>query len=143
MSSRFAFERLADGRHDAQLLIDRADDQDGQLAALVAAAEEDARHAEAVVSHAADRLDVDDVRHLLSAQLERRLAGAAVAWVRLISGTTVSLLDRFAAGTFSEQLFYRLNIIHLMACDRPVYVAGADDAPGVHVHGPSTPKLAR
>jgi two-component system, response regulator FlrC len=33
---------------------------------------------------------------------------------RLISGTTVSLLDRVAAGTFSERLFYRLNIIHLM-----------------------------
>jgi len=35
--------------------------------------------------------------------------------VRLISGTTVSLLDRIVAGTFSEQLFYRLNIIHLTA----------------------------
>ena len=34
--------------------------------------------------------------------------------IRLISGTTVSLLDRVAAGTFSELLFYRLNIIHLM-----------------------------
>ena len=33
---------------------------------------------------------------------------------RLISGTTVSLLDRVAAGSFSERLFYRLNIIHLM-----------------------------
>jgi DNA-binding NtrC family response regulator len=33
---------------------------------------------------------------------------------RLILGTTVSLLDRIAAGTFSERLFYRLNIIHLM-----------------------------
>jgi DNA-binding NtrC family response regulator len=33
---------------------------------------------------------------------------------RLILGTTVSLLDRVAAGTFSERLFYRLNIIHLM-----------------------------
>ena len=33
---------------------------------------------------------------------------------RLISGTTVSLLERVAAGTFSERLFYRLNIIHLM-----------------------------
>jgi DNA-binding NtrC family response regulator len=32
----------------------------------------------------------------------------------LILGTTVSLLDRVAAGTFSERLFYRLNIIHLM-----------------------------
>ena len=34
------------------------------------------------------------------------------AAVRLISGTTVSLLDRVAAGTFSERLFYHLNIIH-------------------------------
>jgi hypothetical protein len=32
-------------------------------------------------------------------------------------GTTVSLLDQVAAGTFSERLFYRLNIIHLMAED--------------------------
>ena len=39
------------------------------------------------------------------------------AEVRLISGTTTSLLDRVAAGTFSERLFYRLNIIHLMAGD--------------------------
>ena len=38
----------------------------------------------------------------------------ASAEVRLISGTTVSLLDRVAAGSFSEQLFYRLNVIHLM-----------------------------
>jgi DNA-binding NtrC family response regulator len=36
------------------------------------------------------------------------------ATVRLISGTTVSLLDRVAAGTFSARLFYRLSIIHLM-----------------------------
>jgi DNA-binding NtrC family response regulator len=33
--------------------------------------------------------------------------------VRLIAGTTVSLLGRIAAGTFSERLFYRLNIIHV------------------------------
>jgi DNA-binding NtrC family response regulator len=39
------------------------------------------------------------------------------AAVRLIAGTTVSLLDRIAAGTFSEQLFYRLNVIHLMVAD--------------------------
>ena len=37
------------------------------------------------------------------------------AEVRLIAGTTVSLRDRVAAGRFSERLFYRLNIIHLMA----------------------------
>ena len=39
------------------------------------------------------------------------------AQVRLISGTTASRLERVAAGTFSERLFYRLNIIHLMAGD--------------------------
>jgi DNA-binding NtrC family response regulator len=47
------------------------------------------------------------------------------AAVRLISGTTVSLLDRVEAGTFSDRLFYRLNIIHLRA--------GAG-LPDVHVH---------
>ncbi len=36
------------------------------------------------------------------------------AAVRLISGTTVSLLARVAEGAFSERLFYRLNIIHLI-----------------------------
>jgi len=39
---------------------------------------------------------------------------ARMPTARLISGTTVSLRDRVAAGTFSERLFYRLNIIHLM-----------------------------
>jgi transcriptional regulator with PAS, ATPase and Fis domain len=33
---------------------------------------------------------------------------------RLISGTTVSLFDRVLAGTFSHELFYRLNTIHLV-----------------------------
>jgi DNA-binding NtrC family response regulator len=37
---------------------------------------------------------------------------------RIISGTTVSLLDRVRAGTFSERLFYRLNFIHLVMSDR-------------------------
>ena len=31
-----------------------------------------------------------------------------------MSGTTVSLLDRVASGTFSDRLFYRLNTIHLV-----------------------------
>jgi DNA-binding NtrC family response regulator len=55
--------------------------------------------------------------------LLRRLesARAPSPSVRLISGTTVSLLDRVAAGSFSEPFFYRLNIIHLMADDyRPL-----------------------
>ncbi len=42
---------------------------------------------------------------------------------RLISGTTVSLFDRVKAGTFSERLFYRLNLIHLVVRDRAVRTA--------------------
>ncbi len=34
--------------------------------------------------------------------------------VRLIAGTTVTLHDCVIAGTFSERLFYRLNIIHVV-----------------------------
>lgn len=59
MSLRFASEQLADLRHDARLLTERADDQEDQLEAFVAAAERDMRHAEAAASHAADDLDVD------------------------------------------------------------------------------------
>ena len=55
---------------------------------------------------------VQEVLIDLLAELSARRPSAAV---RLISGTTVSLLDRVAEGTFSERLFYRLNIIHLMA----------------------------
>ena len=44
-------------------------------------------------------------------------ARAPVAAVRFISGTTVSLVDRVVAGTFSEKLFYRLNVIHLVVQD--------------------------
>lgn len=58
----------------------------------------------AIVQHAL----IDLLGRLESA----RLPSAAV---RLVSGTTVSLIDRVAAGTFSEQLFYRLNTIHLTA----------------------------
>jgi transcriptional regulator of aromatic amino acid metabolism len=32
---------------------------------------------------------------------------------RLITGTTVSLLDRVKAGQFSDALLYRLNVVHL------------------------------
>ena len=37
--------------------------------------------------------------------------------VRLISGTTVPLFERVVAGAFSETLFYRLNVIHLVVSD--------------------------
>src|SRR5689334_2090323 len=79
MSVRFASERLADFRYHAQLLIERAGDQEDQLEALVAATEGDVRHAEAAVSQAAHDFDVGDVRHLLSGQLDRSAAGAAAA----------------------------------------------------------------
>jgi CheY-like chemotaxis protein len=71
-------ERLACLRHDARVLIERAGDQECQLEALAASAEQEMRHAEAAVSHATD-LDVDQVRHLLSAQLQRIVAGVATA----------------------------------------------------------------
>ena len=40
--------------------------------------------------------------------------GERVAKVRLMAGTTVSLRDCVAAGTFSDRLFYRLNVIHVL-----------------------------
>jgi DNA-binding NtrC family response regulator len=45
------------------------------------------------------------------------------AEVRLISGTTVSLFDRVAAGAFSDRLFYRLNIIQVRVGDEGARVA--------------------
>ena len=85
MSLRFASEQLAHLRHDAQRLIERAGDQEGQLEAFVAATDGDVRQAEAAVSHAANDLDAGDVRYLLSGQLERSAAGAAAA-KRLLAG---------------------------------------------------------
>jgi CheY-like chemotaxis protein len=85
MSLRIASEQLADLHHDAQLLIEGTEDQEGQLEAFVAAAEGDVGHAAAAISHAADDLDVGEVRHLLSAQLERSAASAAAA-KRLLAG---------------------------------------------------------
>jgi hypothetical protein len=79
MSLGFASKQLADLRHDARLLVERAGDQEGQLEALVAATDGDLRQAEAAVSHAADDLDVGDVPHLLSGQLDRSAAGFAAA----------------------------------------------------------------
>ena len=54
------------------------------------------------------------VQELLIELLEDlEFARAPEASVRLVSDTAVPLLERIAAGTFSERLFYRLNIIHL------------------------------
>lgn len=35
--------------------------------------------------------------------------------IRVIAGTTVSLMDLMSAGRFSERLFYRLNVIHVLS----------------------------
>jgi DNA-binding NtrC family response regulator len=64
--------------------------------------------------------DVDELAPIVQerlVELFEELEGgrAPAAAVRLISGTKVSLLDRVAAGAFSDRLFYRLNIIHLRA----------------------------
>jgi DNA-binding NtrC family response regulator len=58
---------------------------------------------------------ISAVEEMPLARLE--LARCPSAAVRLMSGTTVSLRDRVAARTFSARLFYRLNVIHLMARD--------------------------
>ena len=85
MSLWLASKQLADLRHDAQFLVERAGDQEGQLDAFVVATERDLRYAKAAVSHGADDVDVDEVRHLLSAHLERSAAGAAIS-KRLLVG---------------------------------------------------------
>jgi two-component system cell cycle response regulator DivK len=84
MSLRFAPEQFDRLREDARLLLERGGDQESQLEAFVAAAERAVRHAEAAVSQAADDLHVNEIRHLLSAQLERS-AAAAVAANRLLA----------------------------------------------------------
>src|SRR6478735_2288581 len=79
MSLAFPSERLANVRQDAQLLVERAGDQERELEALVVAGEADVGHAEAAVSHAAACPSVDEVRRLLAGQLVRSAAGAAGA----------------------------------------------------------------
>jgi CheY-like chemotaxis protein len=78
MSHLLPPDQFAQLRDDAQLLIRGTGDHEGQLEALVAMSEADVRHAEASIAHAAD-LDLDDVRHLLAAQLQRSAASAVTA----------------------------------------------------------------
>jgi two-component system, cell cycle response regulator DivK len=119
MSFPFASEQFADFRRDARLFIERAGDQEGQLEAFVAAAERDMRYAEAAVSDAADDLDVDEVRHLLSAHLERSAAGAAAA-KRLLAGAH----QQYAA---ARRLLEDLNGGHSARAESPHAVLVVDD----------------
>ena len=62
--------------------------------------------------------DVEEMAPLVQERLvelleELEFERASSAAVRLVSCTTAPLLDRIAAGAFSESLFYRLNLIHL------------------------------
>lgn len=78
MSLRLPLDLLAVLRQETRALIERQEDHEAQLEGFVAVAEADLRHAEAAVSNA-DGLNVDGLRQLLSAQLERRAAGAVAA----------------------------------------------------------------
>ena len=111
-------ERLADLRHDARLLIERTGDQEGQLEALAASAQRDVQHAEAAVSHATD-LDVDQIRHLLSAQLQRTMAGAAT-----VRRLCVSAHQQHAA---ARQLLARLGGEYRGSAHCPNAVLVVDD----------------
>jgi CheY-like chemotaxis protein len=76
MAFRSPSGQRVDLRDDAQLLVEEAGDQEEQLDALLAIAERDLRHAKAALSGATD-LNVDQVRYLLSTELQRSTAAAA------------------------------------------------------------------
>jgi CheY-like chemotaxis protein len=82
-------------------LVEHIHNHAGQLEVFVTAAEEDVRHARAAVADAADHgVGVDEVRHLLGAQLPRSVANATVA-KRLLACANVQLA---AARGFLAQL---------------------------------------
>jgi transcriptional regulator of aromatic amino acid metabolism len=68
-----------------------------------------------IVIHDVDEMPSVVQNQLLDLLAELELARPPSTAVRLVCGTTVSLLDGIAAGTLSERLFYRLNIIHLIS----------------------------
>jgi two-component system cell cycle response regulator DivK len=119
MLIRFPSEQLADLRHDALLLVERTGDQEGQLEAFVAAVDRDRREAEAAVSHAAEDLDVDEIRVLLSEQLQRSAAGAAAARRLLVDGH-----QQHAAAV---RLLAHLDVDHGIGAQRPNAVLVVDD----------------
>jgi two-component system, cell cycle response regulator DivK len=97
MSLRDSSEQRAALRDHARLLAEQAGDHEDQLEAFVAAAECVVRQVEAAVWHAADDLDVDEVRRLLSAHLERSAVGAAAA-KRLLAGAHQHMDGDHSAG---------------------------------------------
>jgi len=54
------------------------------------------------------------------------VASAALpSWPRIISTSSVSLFDRVRSGAFDEQLFYRLNVMHIVIKKTPEATAAA------------------
>jgi len=63
--------------------------------------------------------DVEQMPPIVQEGLMDTLAGLQAALertgrVRLMAGTTTSLYERIAGGTFSERLFYQLNTLHVI-----------------------------
>jgi two-component system response regulator GlrR len=56
-------------------------------------------------------------QRLFNSALKGLQEGAVPSPPRLMTGTTVRLYARVAEGEFLEELFYRLNVIHLLARD--------------------------
>jgi DNA-binding NtrC family response regulator len=78
--------------------------------------------------------DVDEMPSVVQNQLldllaELELARPPSAAVRLVCGTTVSLLDGIAAGTFSERLFYRFEHHPISSAVPPVPGRRSPDEP--------------
>ena len=79
-----------------------------------------ARLAEAAAGGTLLFTDVEAMPAIVQDRIMETLAGVKGARnplvsVRLMAGTTVSLADCIASGRFSERLFYRLNVIHIIA----------------------------
>ena len=60
-----------------------------------------------------ERLSPGAQREFL-ARLERQAVSERRDDARLFTGTTASLFDYVSSGSFSEQLFYRINVVHLL-----------------------------
>jgi hypothetical protein len=110
MSSRFASEQLASLRHDAQRFVEESGDQEDYALALVAV--EDLN----VASRSPARLLITASTPQAVETPARRIHGIGprtqFPFVMTCAG---ELPIRVAEATFSERLFYRLNIIHLVA----------------------------
>jgi DNA-binding NtrC family response regulator len=58
--------------------------------------------------HALPRSDQIEIASVVGA------SAALPSWPRIISTSSVSLFDRVRSGAFDEQLFYRLNVVHIV-----------------------------